>query len=226
MPEAAPQPASDLFAISQGSINDGGELCHWCGAKCTRQWRHDDLSPIPFVKPKNLARHPGMPFICIGCWLWRRKRVQIAYLDEREKKDGQCAMNHSWWITEEGAWAIRPEDYSQLYSLLLSPPTVFALSLISDKSTHNQLHLNFYNDELVIRQDTRLLFTFDNIVMSYSIYELEMGLKEGATGKEPGVQALIRMLGRYDNLGKEEAEKKGPGRPPALDDAKSLKKRK
>ena len=45
---------------------------------------------------------------------------------------------------------------------------------------------------------TELYYTLNNKVLAYSVYELEEGLKGDATGLEPGVRALIELLGPYE----------------------------
>jgi hypothetical protein len=190
--------ASELFAMSQGSKCVGQEECHWCTSKCSRLWQHDEPAPLYFTKNKSYAKRPGSNYICIGCWLWRRKRVTVFFLDG-ELKDGQEACNHSWLITKEEAKAINIKKPEDVYPVLLAPPKEFSLSFIEAKDQKNFLQMKVVNSYEVIKTETNLEFTIDNIVHSYNVYELQEALKHGGNGKEPGVQALLRLLGPWSN---------------------------
>lgn len=209
---------SDLFAISQGSINDGVDSlqCHWCGSRCTRTWTHDDVPPIPFQRSKSTARNPQGQFVCTGCWLWRRGSVTVNFLTGGYK-DRQQAKNHSWWINEEGAWALRKEDYQHLWNLVISPPLRYSLALLDGEGVSNHLQLMIANDCPEILGDTQLWFTVNGIPHFYSISELEAGLKIGETGREPGVRALIRLLGKTPPNLTFKPQKKPEGRPSTKD---------
>jgi len=138
--------------------------------------------------------------------------------------DIQCALNHSWFVTGDGAWALKPVDGPALYQILLDPPKRFVLSLLVNgpvqsgilpngtSGVTNQLHLCLLNDLAEVDQKTQLAFTVNNIPHAFSAYELEAALREDGNGKEPGVQALLRVLGKPPVL---EPIKEGPhiGRP-------------
>lgn len=188
--------ASDLFAVSQGSANLGSYECHWCGSKCMQDWRHDEPPSVPFVKNKNQARYPANHWICIGCWLWRRPRVTVSFLDG-SYKDGQTASNHSWWVTDKDAKAINQSCKSMLHSVLLKPPNSFVLSL-KDPSYQNNLHLAVANDISVIKADTILYFTLNNVVSSYSVYDLETALKDKEACQSPGVRLLLDWFSPWE----------------------------
>ncbi len=187
---------SELYAISQGSKCVGSEECHWCGGPCEKNWIHDDPPPVPFVRTKTTAKRPGNLYVCVGCWLYRMERITITYLD-RTIKDRQNPKNHSWLITPEKAVSIRPLDYTDLYPILLNPPLVFSLSLLEDRNTSNLLQLHSLNNHTEIMANTELAFTVDNKLHTYTVYELEEGLRHGTEGKMPGVLALVRILGPY-----------------------------
>lgn len=194
-----PMSASDVYAQALCAKNEGSYECHWCASASSPQWVHDDSPPTPFVKSKTRAKRPGNPFVCKGCWLWARKRTTVTFLDGTWK-DGQCAMNHGWWVTASGARAVKPQDHGLLYQQLLKPPHRFLLCLVTP-GTHNLLHCAVANDLLEIKSSTPLRFTLDNIEMTFTVHELEDALRNGPTGKEPGVQALVRFLGSYDLTG-------------------------
>ena len=46
--------------------------------------------------------------------MFRRGHITIPYLTNGEWKDNRCPLDFSWWVTPEGAWAIRPEDHALL----------------------------------------------------------------------------------------------------------------
>ena len=221
--------ASELYAKSQLCKNSGPEMCHWCGSPCSRNYRHNEPPPSPFTKKNHLVRCPANLHICVGCFLWRRQRITINHTDG-SYRDGQCPMNHSWWIAENEALAVcnsivNPHN-KEVYDRLLRPPLQFSLSLVNPK-TINHLQCQVVNDMVEIKADTKLSFTLDNQPLSYTVYELEQALRHGLDGKEPGVQALIRFLGPHTLTTvdvQKVAEVKPVGRPAALVDAKVTKK--
>src|SRR5258708_35845025 len=119
--------AADLYALSQGCKNSGPDSCHWCSSACQKLLTHDDVIPMPFVKSRHPTKRPGNGYICLGCWLWRKKRTTITYL-AGGYKDGQTAKDHSWLITETTANVIASEeDFNKLYGFLVKPTGSFAL---------------------------------------------------------------------------------------------------
>lgn len=218
--------ASDLYAMSQNEKNKGTERCHWCGAATERgRERHNDPAPgIPMrsqvsfdatgrlsgsaVNPLR-ACCPEEPWICRGCWLWRRERISVPYLSGG-MSDRQAPMKHSWFVTDKRSWGVRLADYGKLYELLLAPPRRFFLALLREKDkVPNLLHRAVANvfDRDVLAGDS-LSFTLNNTPMTYSPYELEQALRNGSIGKDPGVRALVSVLGTYElpPVGKEKAD--------------------
>lgn len=197
--EIPPRPvlASDLFAWSQGSRNTGPDECHWCTAPCARLLLHDDDPPIPFVKGSHLrrfAKRPANGYTCLGCWLFRKKRTTVQYLNGK-LRDSSAPMEYSWWITEKGAWAIGKEDGPALYALLLKPPLRFSLSLVTE-DTQNHLQLQTVcNAVSGIQAEQQLPFTLNGAPLTYTIYELEEALRGRQQGVAPGVRALTNFLG-------------------------------
>jgi hypothetical protein len=234
-----PLTASDLFALSQGSINDGKIFkCHWCGSPCGTDSPHDDVAPIPFVRSKSTAKCPSQPYICCGCYLWKRPRVSINFLggtltDEKgvERnwfRDGQSAQNHSWWITEQGAWAIERLDHPLLWDKLLHPPKRFVLAFKVPEQK-NLLQLLVANDPGGIVGDTPLYFTQGGTKYSFSVYELEEAIRYNPTPYGPGVNALFKIMGEVPKEVKKKypkpLERKVDGRPPALPESRSVTKK-
>ena len=228
--------ASELYALSQSSKCQGNYKCHWCSGPCTKLWFHDDPPPIPFTKSTSTAKFPPGLYVCVGCWLFRRQSVTINFLRGKIQKDRQSLSKHSLLITREGVWGLDKLDYQNIYEILLKPPSLFCLALITE-GNKNSLQLATINDNVEVKADTPLHFTINNIQHTYTVYELEDALLtftsgNGSPGKEPGVRALVNFLGPYqklfsppkvfnagDELEEEEmpmeaiAEKKGRGRP-------------
>lgn len=221
--------ASDLVAISCGGKNEGDQECHWCSSKTRRVWKHDEPATIPFTRSTSYARRPSSPYLCFGCWRFRWKRVTVPFLGGGYK-DGQAAENHSLWITEQGIWSIRlneEADRKALYTQLLQPPLRCSLMLLEGPKQVNRLHLAVANDYVNgVQRDTVFEFTINNILHSYTPYDLEEALRTEPQGKPPGVQALIRLLGPYTLPARENGrpEKMPQGRPKPLEDGRQLKK--
>lgn len=200
--------ASDLFALSQGTQchSNGFSKCHWCAnPKCTSEFAHDDVPPIPFVRSKSTSLCPVEPYICYGCWLWRRERVTVRFLVD-DFQDRQTAKNHSWWITEDNAYALRSQkDFDEVYRLLLKPPRKFILTL-KEPGFDNLLQLCVANDPGGILGETPLYFTLNNIKHSFTVYEVTEAVKNGPAAYGPGVRALWQFLGEPP----EDVKKKNP----------------
>lgn len=212
--------ASELYALSQNGICSGSNECHWCGGPCSSNFPHDDPPPIIGIKARSPCKRPANSYICNGCWLFKRKRITISYLGGGYK-DGQCPSFYSWWITEKGAWAITNEDKEELYECLLDPPSKFVLALLDGKSENYLQLAEINNHQDKILGSTPLVFTINNITHYYNVYELTEALINGPDGKEPGVGALLRLLGPYNV--NEQVEKKGRGRPPLKEERKPYK---
>lgn len=216
---------TELYAQVLSRKCAGEQSCHWCGGPCDRTLLHNDPPRIPFQKTPNTAKNYSSIFCCVGCWLWLRGSISVAFLTDERLRDKQKACNHSWWITGRGAWGLEPSDYSTLYEQLLKPPLRFCLMLNTDKNTPNHLHMAVLNEMEVIDAATPLRFTLNNVIFQYSVYELEQALKSGTIGKEPGVRELMTVMGQYD-FSKPPVpevippEPKGHGRPPAPDSPK------
>jgi hypothetical protein len=198
----------ELYAISQSHACIGTEKCHWCNSPCGRVWLHDDPPPQIGVKRDRLALNYPSPYVCVGCWLWRRASITAFWLTDGYR-DRQKPVEHSWLITEEGAWAVRREDADELYANLLDPPRKFALALIDGDKMKNHPQMGVVNELPEVKADTPLRYTLNGIVLTYTVYELEeMRKANNGQGKSPGVQALVRLFGKP-----KAGEKKGRGRP-------------
>lgn len=216
--------ASSLLTTALQQQNNPGKWeCHWCAAPCDDSIPHDDMPQTPFVKNPHCPKRPANAYVCRGCWLWRRLRQPILFLASG-CLDIQSPQNHSWWITEEGAWGIRYGDYDALYRRLLQPSKQFVLALRdSPKAPPNHIHLAVLNEAAPIMQkDTVLTFTLNNVPFQYTVYELETALRdktpERFNGKLSGVRALITMLGEdiAPQLKPLPEPSKERGRPPVL----------
>lgn len=207
--------ASMLFALANGAVCEGPFKCHWCYSPCSDRWLHDDLLPIPFTRTKSTAKNPNGPYICAGCWIYRKKRVTVRTLTQRQL-DGKCYSNYSWFMTKsEISVLLDGVDKQSLYPHLLNPPHTFSLSLLSSGKTDNHLQLATINKNGDIHADTPIYFTIDNVTSHYTVYELQEGLKHGTEGKLPGVRLLVDHLGPYylPTEDKEMEEKRKVGRP-------------
>lgn len=215
--------ATELFALAHNSKCEGPDRCHWCGASCRRLWLHDDPPPIPFTKSKSNALYPSNAYICSGCWLYRRRRSTVLWL-EGGYRDSQSNRNLSWWIDGQVARAIRQQSRARLWELLLKPPHTFSLSLVED-NTENWLHHAPVNDIAEVRIDTPIAFNLNNIQYKYTIYEIEEATRSGElNGKNAGVTALFRMFGPPPNIPERPKDKRERGRPPPAPDGRSTKK--
>ncbi len=208
--------ASELFAISQGSKCEGLDRCHWCKAPCEKKNYHDDAPPLPFIRSREGAKNPSGNYCCEGCRLYRRECCTIWWLNGG-LKDRQSLKKLSWWMTEQGARAVRKEDHETLWELLLSPPPLFCFSLLESNKVQNHLHHCLVNNHEVILAETVLYFTLDNVKHDYSVYELKECCKYGPEGKTPGVIALWRVLGEH-KLPDEKYVEHRRGRPPKHED--------
>ncbi len=222
--------ASDVWAMSQGTKNEGDLECHWCLAPCSRQFLHDDLPQVPFQRSKSTAKRPSSPYQCLGCWLWHRKRVTVSFLTRNGNnhypyKDRQCALDHAWWITPTAALAVREEDKGTLWNLLLDPPKTFVLMLrTSEWEGETLLQLASVNDLHEAKADTQIQFTINNIPHYYTVYCLEETQSNPGSAHEPGMQALIRILGSPPRKEKPDTSKGGrPSITPVASPKRDLK---
>ncbi len=191
--------ASELFAIAHSTKVSGEDNCYYCAAPCKRLLLHDQPPPGIGQKRAEPAMRPGSGYLCIGCWLYRRPRVTVHFLRPEGEycfKDGQCLKNHSWWLDESGVWGIDEQSHPVLWEKLLKPPLRFALALREGAAAPaNLLQVSVANDLLDVRADTKMHFTVNNVAHTYTIYDIEEGMKQGTNGRESGVAVLFRMLG-------------------------------
>jgi hypothetical protein len=210
---SSPLLASQLYAISQGHTCAGFHECHWCGGPCDGRLTHDDPPPSIGVR-RQPCKRPANPYCCLGCWLFRRKRVTVSFL-AGGYRDGRSPLHFSWWVTEKGAWALDKDDGPDLYECLLDPPSRFFLAML-DGADVNHLQLAVANDNPPKSPaDTKLHFTINGIPHDYTVYELTEALTSSSVaGKEPGVAALVKLLGPYEEMSNPGVKGRGPGRPP------------
>jgi len=206
----------DFYITTQGMKNEGIFECYWCGAKCQQGFPHQEPDPYLGVKRTYLAKRPANKYQCLGCFTFRRTRVTIPFLSGGFK-DGRSPLDYSWWISESEVRAVTDKCHKHLYEKLLQPPLKFVLSLLNDPKSKNHLQLAIVNELSEIKADTPLCFNLNNTTMKYTIYELEEALRHGSVGKEPGVQALTKLLGPH-NLPPKPEDIRKPGRPFERDD--------
>lgn len=206
--------APAMYAAACGRECTGPDRCYWCGAPCPRLLPHDDPRPTLGMKANPHARCPGNQYQCNGCWLFARKKVTVRWV-AGDFTDGLTPARLSWWITPNAAAGIRPgPDSHAMYAILLRPPLRFTLSLLAGTNQPpNRLQMALANDHREIKAGTPLTFTINGIPFAYTVYELEEALKTGdASGCEPGVRELTKLLGDYPPLKPQKIEKQG--RPP------------
>lgn len=196
--------ASELFARIHSTECRGRYLCHYCGAPCDNLWPHGEPPPVPFVRAVPTAKRPGDPWMCKGCWLYRRTSVTAVYLDGG-MKDRQCLLDHSWLLTAADARTLRGPDAAAdlrraqteaIFDFLRKPPLLFCLSLV-EGGAKNLIQTAIVNDLAKIDAGTELKFTLNGVPHAYTVHELEVAIDERETaGREPGVRELLRVLGR------------------------------
>jgi hypothetical protein len=229
-----------LYAMGLGQKTEGTDECYWCAGP-TIPGRFPHYEPAPTIarqwpigepRPRFLPRRPGNGCVCVGCHLWRRKLITVRFLDNKNApalRDRQTPPNHSWLLTKADGVAVRPNSGTFVYPTLLKPPNTFCLMLREGESVPNHLHCGLVNDIAEIKADTPLHFTLNNIPHTYTVYELEAGLRGGKEGTLPGVAALIRLFGECELPPSPEdkrqqviAGKPKGGRPEPLQDGKVL----
>lgn len=214
------QTAAGAYARSLGERCAGRDLCRNCGGRCDRSIQYND------ARTREFARQPDSPFLCRGCSAWGRRSITIPFLGGG-LLDGQSPKGFGWLITPPASWAVRPTwaikppVAEAIYSKLLRPPPEFALLLLEGKNPPpNLIQCAALNVTEGLRADTPLRFTVNNVPQEYTVYELEQGGLYGASGRLPGVQALLRILGPIpeillsDVAREPEKEKRERGRPP------------
>lgn len=191
-----PSNASEMFALQAGLKCEGPETCHWCGAPCKARWPHGEPPPLPYRKtPATHALYPSAPWICAGCWAYRRTRVTVPHISSGFR-DKQCFMEWSWILTPQACHGIRLDhdlDRKRLLELLQKPPLQFALALLSGLGINHiqQAKVNWHAE---VRSDTVLAYTLDGSPHTFSVYELTEGAKSGFDGKSGGTAVLARLL--------------------------------
>jgi hypothetical protein len=211
--------ASNLYAMSEGKKNEGHWECHWCTAPCDSTFVHDDPPPIPFItRGKSNAKRPTMPYICIGCWLWRRKSLSIFSLSGKLLKDRETPSHHSWFITPGDARVITLDDFEILRQLLLAPPSRF--SMIVKVEDPVEIHRAVANNNEAVTLGTQLHFTVDHVLHSWTPHGLEHAIRNGEQGADAGSRYLSKWLSPWNLPEKPEHH----GGKAVLDNAKQLRK--
>jgi hypothetical protein len=207
--------ATQLYASALGITLKGDLECYWCGAPCLRNHPHNEPRPYIGQKKDPTVKRPANGFICESCHKFAFPNTTVQFISSG-LQDRQDPKHHSWWMTEKEIRGIRGDDFQSLYELLLKPPIPFSLSLLNRKAEPlavNKIRCMVVNDPLTILGDTELQFTINNALYHYSVYELELAIKQGPTGKEAGVRMLCELLGPYKSDSPIEAEPAKVGRP-------------
>lgn len=189
--------AAGIYALSQGARCQGTEECHYCGSACGRVLLHGEAIQIHLGRPAGGVRlRPGNPYVCVGCWHWKRKKLTASFLSGGYK-DGATPAAYSWFCTTSMAWALTHECGPKLYECLLKPPETFFLAVLDgDKPPDNLIQTAIANHQSEPKADQLYRYTINNVIHAYTVYELEQAALHGVEGREPGVQALLRMYGK------------------------------
>ena len=224
-----PLTSPELYATANGAKCEGPDQCHWCGAPCGRLLKHDDVPLGPhFPKSKQAPKYPGNSYLCLGCWLFRRRKITVHHLSRDAKgrydwRDGQAPMNQGWWITDAGAWALRQTDATLLIALLKRPPRRFSLSFLTTVGTLNLLHQVPCNDVAELRADTPLHFAVDNVPHAYTTHELSQAPRLGSAGLMGGTRFLCGIMGIPEHVEPDPEPPPKPGRPKNKEDGRTTK---
>ncbi len=194
---------SMLYAQACGSVCEGPFQCHWCSAPCKDTWHHSDPPPaIGQRRGSNHAYRPDSPFVCMGCWSYRRRNLTALFLGGGYK-DRQCYLDWSWLTTERDVWAIRigdPQGWAKdgpaLLGFLKSPPSRFILALRIGLNAPAPLlqtcHINACPVPPPLTHEFK--FTSNNIEHVYTLHELEECLANAETCAESGARLLADLL--------------------------------
>jgi hypothetical protein len=198
-----PMLASELFANACGASCLGRFDCHWCSAPCGDLWQHDD--PPPAIGKRRAANHAmrlDSPYVCMGCWSYRRKHVTVSFLGGGYK-DRQCCMDWSWLATDKGVWGLRtgqdewPKDAEALLGIVRHPPERWCLALrLGDAPPQPLMQAAIVNqcDLDGIQHDSAFKFTANNLEHCFTLHELEGCLKDPEAAGDGGARLLAGLL--------------------------------
>lgn len=209
---------SEFYAEVLGKKCKGQFRCRWCGSPCSDA--HNQFMWPEAAAIKEFCKCPSNHYVCMGCFLYRRQRITLNFMDGTYK-DRQAARNHSWIITEKGIVAFNSPS-PDLLEFVLQPPVKFAMSII-DKIP-NQIQLAAMNDFPEIKANTPLVFTMNGEKIEYTVYELKEAIDHGEQGKEPGVRLLLSLVGELPKK-VVNMEKRERGRPVNVEDETTQVKR-
>ena len=196
-PVRPPSSAAELFGAVTGTLAPGDVACHYCGCPCPRGHTHQEPPPVVGVRPTRpvTARLPHSPWACAPCRTFRQRRRTVLFLGGGYR-DGQSLGHWGCYCTPAVCASLREQCYPALYERLLRPPRVFFLGLLEGAAPPELLlQLQCLNDNAEVRSDTVLRFTVNNAPHAYTVYELEQAIALGPAGRDPGAQALLRVLG-------------------------------
>lgn len=205
--------ATELYALCQGRRCQGRFECYWCGAPCGDLHHHDGDPVREFVRnPMNVLR-PANPYMCEGCWLWRRPSQTVSFLGGG-LVDRKCPLDFSWVITRDWAGGVRGDSdhyRKTLFTRLMNPAKIFCLSLIDGEGQRNHLQTAMVNELDKVGVHSEITFTLNGLVHTYTPYDLDKAIK-GKVEAGGGVQVLLRLFGPY-KVEVPEEDKRGRGRP-------------
>lgn len=224
--------ASEIFCESLRLDFGGPDRCHYCGLACDRSRPHGEppFNTYHTNRPRVYARCPSNGYQCAACQEWKRPRMTASFL-EGGFADGTRWTQQSWLVHPGGAHALRRESAQALYGFLMRPPCRFFLSVYDPAQGGvpggNLLQLCHANDNAVVDMGTELKMTVNNVLHTFSIYELSQSARD-TNGLGPGVAQLVRCFGPVpaELLPREEEPvKRGVGRPKKVEDPLEVKQR-
>jgi len=109
----APQLLASVLGVS---LDEGDELCYYCGAGCGVAYSTRD-----YVKPTFTARAtvavPSSEHVCIGCTMALDEACEMSGREKPQKR-----RNYSWLITATRAIGWTKADMLQIREACLAPP--------------------------------------------------------------------------------------------------------
>lgn len=121
--------ATQLLARALGfPLNDGTEVCFYCGGNCNGSLRKSDFVRSTF-NDWRLVAFPNSESICDGCAVAIREDTDV-HLVDGTARTGQRMRNYSWIIGPGLALAATKANLDYLRATCLTPPEPpFAITL-------------------------------------------------------------------------------------------------
>ena len=152
--------------------------------------------PRVILRNKIDAARPSSPWICEGCYLFRRASTSVFDFEGRWVKDRQTPRKWPWLLTETEAVTVLDSNREAFQSFLLAPPTRFCLMLLDGPEQFVRLHAGIVNDREIL-EGTTLQFTVNNVPHIWTVATLKHAILNGQEGVEGGVRFLLDKFGPW-----------------------------